>query len=234
VEVLPGVPQSFEAIDDVCRNGTLLCNLVPLIGGPVVKGVFWKPSSHKLAVSNVAKACRYGALRHSFPSPSVVGAPLLRFQVPPTVCFSALRGLKMFSPRFLDCAEEIGRGDREPLLGLLEDCHRYFDRQPPLPFQNPVSEPKSVRQSHMLYGFARLGVGCVIVIALRRKLFSREPRISANILHQQPCCSRLQGIALLVFLPTLSMTLLTCCRCHTHLKPSIDRRMIPKPHSPLQ
>jgi hypothetical protein len=60
VEVLPGVPQSFEAIDDVCRNGTLLCNLVPLIGGPVVKGVFWKPSSHKLAVSNVAKACRYG------------------------------------------------------------------------------------------------------------------------------------------------------------------------------
>ena len=44
---------------------------------------------------------------------------------------SALRELKGFSPRFLDSAEDIAAGEREPTLGLLEDCHRYYNGDTP-------------------------------------------------------------------------------------------------------
>jgi hypothetical protein len=50
---------------------------------------------------------------------------------------SACRSLRGFSPRYLDCAEDIAAGEREPLLGLLEDCHRYYDGAPPAPFVTP-------------------------------------------------------------------------------------------------
>jgi hypothetical protein len=52
------------------------------------------------------------------------------------ICFycSALRRLRGFSPRFLECAALIAGGEREPLIGLLEDCHRYYDGIEPAPF----------------------------------------------------------------------------------------------------
>jgi hypothetical protein len=53
-----GIPVDFTVIEDACRNGTLLCSLVPIIGGPTVVGVFAKPRTFAVAVSNVVKACR--------------------------------------------------------------------------------------------------------------------------------------------------------------------------------
>jgi hypothetical protein len=51
-------PADFEAIEECCRHGTLLCKLVTTIGGPQVIGVFQRPTSYALAVSNVLKAFR--------------------------------------------------------------------------------------------------------------------------------------------------------------------------------
>ena len=66
------------------------------------------------------------------------------------VLCSALRGLRDFSPRFLDSAEAIAAGEREPLLGLLEDCHRFADGYLPA----PIAPPGASKQvpSHRLHG----------------------------------------------------------------------------------
>eukprot|EP00668_Euglena_longa_P034879 GGOE01044776.1.p1 GENE.GGOE01044776.1~~GGOE01044776.1.p1 ORF type:complete len:789 (+),score=137.48 GGOE01044776.1:50-2416(+) len=79
------------------RNGTLLCDIVGLIEGQRLTGVFWVPRTRATCLSNLGRA------------------------------MGVLRDKKTMSRWYLDTEEEVFAGDKVVILALLEDVHRYYD-----------------------------------------------------------------------------------------------------------
>ena len=88
-----------QLIADV-KTGVLLCDLVDIIFGCRIRGVFKAPKTQATCASNIRKA------------------------------LEMMRRSKRMSQKFLWREREIGLGDHGSILGLLEDLHRYANRLP--------------------------------------------------------------------------------------------------------
>ena len=96
------VPRDLREIEGPLRDGTVLAALVPLLCGRAVPGFTPRPRTPAVALANVDK------------------------------CLAALAGVPRLSRRFLLAGRALARGEREPTLGLLEDCHRAYDGAEPV------------------------------------------------------------------------------------------------------
>eukprot|EP01062_Namystynia_karyoxenos_P021245 TRINITY_DN18061_c0_g1_i2.p1 TRINITY_DN18061_c0_g1~~TRINITY_DN18061_c0_g1_i2.p1 ORF type:complete len:762 (+),score=142.12 TRINITY_DN18061_c0_g1_i2:74-2359(+) len=83
------------------RNGTLLCSIVGVTGGPRIVGVFEYPRVRKTCVANIRKACE------------------------------ALRERPGMSHVYLAAPEEVYEGNLRVILPLLEDIMRCGERKAP-------------------------------------------------------------------------------------------------------
>lgn len=111
-----GVPRDLHQIQGIIENGQLLGRLAEVMTRRPVPGLLQRPATAQLRINNIDKAC------------------------------AALRQLPSLTPRFLHFAPEIARGNREVILGLLEDCHRCYNGvSPPLSQNAQVATALQVR-----------------------------------------------------------------------------------------
>lgn len=94
-------PTSFLEIEDDLMNGTIYCKLVEFIFGAKLKGIFKDPRTESTKVSNLRKA------------------------------LEVLKKEKSMSQKYTWSEREISKGNRECMIGLLEDMHILFDGYPP-------------------------------------------------------------------------------------------------------
>ena len=92
-----GVPHDLTDIEEALRNGTLLCVVAEIITLDAVRGWMKKPKTSKVGRKNVEKA------------------------------LELLRITDGFGQRFTWKGDDMHRGSRHDILGVLEDCHRYQD-----------------------------------------------------------------------------------------------------------
>ena len=94
---------SLADIEELLRNGSLLCALVGSVLGIRMRGVFRDPRTDATCCANIRKS------------------------------LEPLRRDKRMSQKHTCSEREIFEGDKSTLLGLLEDVHRLADGLPPRP-----------------------------------------------------------------------------------------------------
>lgn len=94
-------PTSLLEIEEELSNGTLYCKLVQFIFNIKLTGIFENPKSESTKISNLRKA------------------------------FQILKTEKSMSQKYTWSEREIHKGNREHMIGLLEDMHILFDGYPP-------------------------------------------------------------------------------------------------------
>lgn len=94
-------PTSLLEIEDELKNGTIYCRLVQFIFNTKLNGVFAEPKTEATKISNLRKAT------------------------------DVLKREKSMSQKYTWTEREIARGNRECMIGLLEDMHILFDGYPP-------------------------------------------------------------------------------------------------------
>eukprot|EP00002_Diphylleia_rotans_P008885 TRINITY_DN18864_c0_g1_i1.p1 TRINITY_DN18864_c0_g1~~TRINITY_DN18864_c0_g1_i1.p1 ORF type:complete len:876 (-),score=150.04 TRINITY_DN18864_c0_g1_i1:305-2542(-) len=92
---------SFSTVVQMAKTGVLLCDLVELMDGKKLPGVFRPPKTTATCLSNITKAC------------------------------DALIQKRTMGRRYLNKTRELSEGDEEVVSGLLEDIRRAFDGVPP-------------------------------------------------------------------------------------------------------
>ena len=92
-----GVPHDLTDIETSLRNGTLLCVVAETITLNKDKGWMKRPKTTKVGRANLEKGLH------------------------------ALRVEDGFGQRYTWAGDDIHRGSRHDILGILEDCHRYQD-----------------------------------------------------------------------------------------------------------
>eukprot|EP01028_Stygiella_incarcerata_P008827 TRINITY_DN396_c0_g1_i3.p1 TRINITY_DN396_c0_g1~~TRINITY_DN396_c0_g1_i3.p1 ORF type:complete len:1114 (+),score=328.12 TRINITY_DN396_c0_g1_i3:2593-5934(+) len=96
-----GVPLCLDDILPHIQSGVLLCDTVSVIEGKKIVGVFRNPKIDSTALRNISKA------------------------------LEIMRRRRDMSQRYLWSEQQIRKGDKVVILGLLEDLHRCYDGQPP-------------------------------------------------------------------------------------------------------
>ena len=94
-------PASLLEIEHELKNGTLYCKLVEFIFGVKLNGSFAEPKTESAKINNIRKA------------------------------LDMLKREKSMSQKYTWSEREICKGNRECMLGLLEDMHILFDGYPP-------------------------------------------------------------------------------------------------------
>ena len=94
-------PSSIIEIQDDLKNGVIFCKLVQFIFNKHLPGIFNDPRTETTKVSNLRKA------------------------------LDTLKKEKSMSQKYTWSEKEIVKGNKEHILGLLEDTHLLFDGHPP-------------------------------------------------------------------------------------------------------
>lgn len=92
---------SIEDVNPEINNGLILCSLCEIMNGSPLQGVFDKPRVNATKLSNITKSLEF------------------------------LRRQKGMATTFLFSENEILNGEKNTILGLFEDIHRCYDKQPP-------------------------------------------------------------------------------------------------------
>ena len=135
------MPRDLQVIDEVIRNGCLLCDLVAALGGRPVVAVFRRPKTPAARMSNLRKAfecvLKCGVdmavlcLLETLLRRGLGASPCSQWgwgMVPWVVgCDRGLRRLPSISQTYLRSTEAFASGDVNAVLGLLEACHMWYD-----------------------------------------------------------------------------------------------------------